>query len=327
MGKVLVHAITEHVEDAGVHSGDATLILPTQTISQGALEKVKTATQKIAKAFEISGPFNTQFLVKGNDVMVIECNLRASRSFPFVSKTIGVDFIDVATRVMVGESLDESRLPSLENPIIPVNYVGIKAPMFSWPRLREADPVLRCEMASTGEVACFGPNIYSAFLKAMLSTGFKLPQKGILIGIQHSFRPNFMSTAHQLHEEGFKLFATEGTSAWLNANDVQTIPVAWPSHETKNTTLPSISRLLSEGHIDLVVNLPNNNTKFLKDNFQIRRMAVDYGVPLITNFQVVKLFAEAIRYSSDLDATSLFHYRQREPRLSESSAAWLTCNL
>uniref|UniRef100_A0A8C1G0X4 Carbamoyl-phosphate synthase [ammonia], mitochondrial n=1 Tax=Cyprinus carpio TaxID=7962 RepID=A0A8C1G0X4_CYPCA len=310
MGKVLAHAITEHVEDAGVHSGDATLILPTQTISQGALEKVKTATQKIAKAFEISGPFNTQFLVKGNDVMVIECNLRASRSFPFVSKTIGVDLIDVATRVMVGEPLDESRLPSLENPIIPVDYVGIKAPMFSWPRLREADPVLRCEMASTGEVACFGPNIYSAFLKAMLSTGFKLPQKGILIGIQHSFRPNFMSTAHQLHEEGFKLYATEGTSAWLNANDVPTIPVAWPSHETKNTTLPSISRLISEGHIDLVVNLPNNNTKFLKDNFQIRRMAVDYGVPLITNFQVVKLFAEAIRYSSDLDATSLFHYRQ-----------------
>ncbi|KAI2660811.1 Carbamoyl-phosphate synthase [ammonia], mitochondrial [Labeo rohita] len=289
--------------------------------------KVKTATQKIAKAFEISGPFNTQFLVKGNDVMVIECNLRASRSFPFVSKTIGVDFIDVATRVMVGEPLDESRLPSLENPIIPVDYVGIKAPMFSWPRLREADPVLRCEMASTGEVACFGPNIYSAFLKAMLSTGFKLPQKGILIGIQHSFRPNFLSTAHQLHEEGFKLYATEGTSAWLIANDVPTIPVAWPSSESKNTALPTISRLISEGHIDLVVNLPNNNTKFLKDNFQIRRMAVDYGVPLITNFQVVKLFAEAIRYSSDLDATSLFHYRQREPRLSESSAAWLTCNL
>ncbi|KAK7154444.1 hypothetical protein R3I94_007692 [Phoxinus phoxinus] len=327
MGKVLAHAITEHVEDAGVHSGDATLILPTQTISQGALEKVKTATQKIAKTFEISGPFNTQFLVKGNDVMVIECNLRASRSFPFVSKTIGVDFIDVATRVMVGEPVDESHLPSLENPIIPIDYVGIKAPMFSWPRLREADPVLRCEMASTGEVACFGPNIYSAFLKAMLSTGFKLPQKGILIGIQHSFRPNFLSTAHQLHEEGFKLYATEGTSAWLNANDVPTTPVAWPSHETNNTPLRSISRLVSEGHIDLVVNLPNNNTKFLKDNFQIRRMAVDYGVPLITNFQVVKLFAEAIRYSSDLDATSLFHYRQREPRLSQSSAAWLTCNL
>ncbi|XP_067301197.1 carbamoyl-phosphate synthase [ammonia], mitochondrial [Pseudorasbora parva] len=327
IGKVLAHAITEHVEDAGVHSGDATLILPTQTISQGALEKVKTATQKIAMAFEISGPFNTQFLVKGNDVMVIECNLRASRSFPFISKTIGVDFIDLATRVMVDEPVDESHLPSLENPIIPVDYVGIKAPMFSWPRLREADPVLRCEMASTGEVACFGPNIYSAFLKAILSTGFKLPQKGILIGIQHSFRPNFLSTAYKLHEEGFKLYATEGTSAWLNANDVPTIPVAWPSHDTNNTPFPSISRLIIEGHIDLVVNLPNNNSKFLKDNFQIRRMAVDYGVPLITNFQVVKLFAEAIRYSSDLDATSLFHYRQREPRLSESSAAWLTRNL
>uniref|UniRef100_A0A8C1AWV5 Carbamoyl-phosphate synthase 1 n=2 Tax=Cyprinus carpio TaxID=7962 RepID=A0A8C1AWV5_CYPCA len=313
MGKVLAHAITEHVEDAGVHSGDTTLILPTQTISQGALEKVKTATQKIAKAFEISGPFNTQFLVKGNDVMVIECNLRASRSFSFVSKTIGVDFIDVATRVMLGEPLDESCLPSLENPIIPVDYVGIKAPMFPWPRLREADPVLCCKKTSTGEVACFGPNIYSAFLKAMLSTGFKLPQNGILTGIQHSFRLNFLSTAHQLHEEGFKLYATEGTSAWLNANDVPTISVAWPSQESKNTTLPSISRLISEGHTDLVVNLPNNNTKFLKDNFQIRRMAVDYGVPLITNFQV--------------NATSLFHYRQREPRLSESSAAWLTSNL
>uniref|UniRef100_A0A8B9KLP0 carbamoyl-phosphate synthase (ammonia) n=1 Tax=Astyanax mexicanus TaxID=7994 RepID=A0A8B9KLP0_ASTMX len=311
-GKVLVHAITEHVEDAGVHSGDATLMLPTQTISQGALEKVKTATRKIAKAFEISGPFNTQFLVKGNDVMVIECNLRASRSFPFVSKTIGVDFINVATRVMVGEPVNESQLPTLENPIIPVDYVGIKAPMFSWPRLRDADPVLRCEMASTGEVACFGPNIYSAFLKAMLSTGFKLPQKGILIGIQHSFRPDFLSTAHQLQEEGFKLYATEATSAWLNANDVSTTPVAWPRHEGKETTLPSISRLLSDGHIDLVVNLPNNNTKFLKDNFLIRRMAVDYGVPLITNFQVVKLFVEAIKYSSELDTTSLFHYRQRE---------------
>uniref|UniRef100_A0A087XCA4 Carbamoyl phosphate synthase arginine-specific large chain n=1 Tax=Poecilia formosa TaxID=48698 RepID=A0A087XCA4_POEFO len=310
--QVLVHAITEHVEDAGVHSGDATLMLPTQTISQGALEKVKIATRKIAQAFEISGPFNTQFLVKGNDVMVIECNLRASRSFPFVSKTIGVDFINVATKVMVGEPLNESRLPSLEKPIIPVDYVGIKAPMFSWPRLRDADPVLRCEMASTGEVACFGPNIYSAFLKAILSTGFKLPQKGILIGIQQSFRPNFLAAAHQLKEEGFKLYATEATSAWLCANDVPAIPVAWPSEKEGNTTLPSIKRLISQGHIDLVVNLPNNNTRHLKDNFLIRRMAVDHGVPLITNYQVVKLFAEAIRYAGDLDTTSLFHYRQKE---------------
>ncbi|XP_029968406.1 carbamoyl-phosphate synthase [ammonia], mitochondrial [Salarias fasciatus] len=311
-GKVLVHAITEHVEDAGVHSGDATLILPTQTISQGALEKVKIATRRIAHAFEISGPFNTQFLVKGNDVMVIECNLRASRSFPFVSKTIGVDFINVATKVMVGEPLNEASLPSLEKPIIPIDYVGIKAPMFSWPRLRDADPVLRCEMASTGEVACFGPNIYSAFLKAMLSTGFKLPQKGILIGIQHSFRPNFLATAHQLKEEGFKLYATEATSAWLCANDVPAIPVSWPTQNEGENNLPSIKRLIREGDIDLVVNLPNNNTRYVKDNFIIRRMAVDYGVPLITNYQVVKLFAEAVRYAGELDTTSLFHYRQKE---------------
>uniref|UniRef100_A0A8C9TTT6 Carbamoyl phosphate synthase arginine-specific large chain n=1 Tax=Scleropages formosus TaxID=113540 RepID=A0A8C9TTT6_SCLFO len=299
-GKVGSHAITEHVEDAGVHSGDATLMLPTQTISQGALEKVKTATRKIAKAFQISGPFNTQFLVKGNDVMVIECNLRASRSFPFVSKTIGVDLINVATRVMVGESLDDLRLPSLENPIIPVDYVGIKV------RTCTTKPL------SQGCVACFGPNIYSAFLKAILSTGFKLPQKGILIGIQHSFRPQFLATAHQLKDEGFKLYATEATSAWLNANDVHTTPVAWPSQETKDASLPSINRLISEGQIDLVVNLPNNNTKFVRDNFLIRRMAVDHGVPLITNFQVVKLFAEAIKHTSELDTTSLFHYRQRD---------------
>ncbi|TKS67375.1 Carbamoyl-phosphate synthase [ammonia], mitochondrial [Collichthys lucidus] len=291
--QVLVHAITEHVEDAGVHSGDATLMLPTQTISQGALEKVKIATRKIAQAFEISGPFNTQFLVKGNDVMVIECNLRASRSFPFVSKTIGVDFINVATKVMVGEPMDEASLPSLEKPIIPIDFVGIKAPMFSWPRLRDADPVLRCEMASTGEVACFGPNIYSAFLKAMLSTGFKLPQKGILIGIQHSFRPNFLATAHQLKEEGFKEIDEKKLTYF--ACDL--------THQ---------SRLISEGHIDLVVNLPNNNSRHLKDNFVIRRMAVDHGVPLITNYQVVKLFAEAIRYAGELDTTSLFHYRQKE---------------
>ncbi|TWW80671.1 carbamoyl-phosphate synthase [ammonia], mitochondrial isoform X1 [Takifugu flavidus] len=311
-GRVLVHAITEHVEDAGVHSGDATLILPTQTISQGALEKVKIAVRKIAQAFEISGPFNTQFLVKGNDVMVIECNLRASRSFPFVSKTIGVDFISVATKAMVGEPLDEASLPSLERPIIPTDFVGIKAPMFSWPRLREADPVLRCEMASTGEVACFGQNIYSAFLKAMLSTGFKLPQNGILIGIQHSFRPKFLATAHQLKEEGFKLYATEATSAWLCANDVPATPVAWPSQKEGHTSLPGIKRLINEGHIDLVVNLPNNNSRHLKDNFVIRRLAIDHGVPLITNYQVVKLFAEAICHAGELDTSSLFHYRQKD---------------
>ncbi|EPY81430.1 hypothetical protein CB1_000739001, partial [Camelus ferus] len=289
-GRVISHAISEHVEDAGVHSGDATLMLPTQTISQGAIEKVKDATRKIAKAFAISGPFNVQFLVKGNNVLVIECNLRASRSFPFVSKTLGVDFIDVATKVMIGENVDEKPLPTLEHPIIPADYVAIKAPMFSWPRLRDADPILRCEMASTGEVACFGEGIHTAFLKAMLSTGFKIPQKGILIGIQ--------------------LFATEATSDWLNANNVPATPVAWPSQEGQNPSLSSIRKLIRDGSIDLVINLPNNNTKFVHDNYVIRRTAVDSGIALLTNFQVTKLFAEAVKKSRSVDAKSLFHYRQ-----------------
>lgn len=308
-GRVISHAISEHVEDAGVHSGDATLMIPTQSISQGAIEKVKIATKKIATAFAISGPFNVQFLVRGNDVLVIECNLRASRSFPFVSKTLGVDFIDVATKVMIGEKIDESSLPTLERPVIPADYVGIKAPMFSWPRLRGADPVLKCEMASTGEVACFGQNVYSAFLKAMISTGFKLPQKGILIGIQHSFRPHFLGTAQTLKDEGFKLYATEATADWLNANDITATPVAWPSQEGQSGP-SSIYKLIKEGNIDMVINLPNNNTKYVRDNFAIRRTAVDTGTALLTNFQVVKMFAEAIKYSGDLDAKSLFHYRQ-----------------
>ncbi|GAB0191795.1 carbamoyl-phosphate synthase, mitochondrial [Grus japonensis] len=265
VSQVISHAISEHVEDAGVHSGDATLVLPTQTISQGALEKVKAATKKIANAFVISGPFNIQFLVRGNDVLVIECNLRASRSFPFVSKTLGVDFIDVATKVMIGQEVNESSLPTLEHPIIPSKYVGIK-------------------------VACFGEDVYSAFQKAMLATGFTFPKEGILIGIQ--------------------LYATEATSDWLNANGIPANPVAWPSQESQSPSLPSVRRLVRDGKIDLVINLPNSNTKFVHDNYVIRRMAIDGGIALLTNFQVTKLFAEAVKYSGKLDSRSLFHYRQ-----------------
>ncbi|XP_019512404.1 PREDICTED: carbamoyl-phosphate synthase [ammonia], mitochondrial [Hipposideros armiger] len=293
-GRVISHAMSEHVEDAGVHSGDATLMLPTQTISQGAIEKVKDATRKIAKAFAISGPFNVQFLVKGNEVLVIECNLRASRSFPFVSKTLGVDFIDVATKVMIGENIDEKPLPTLDHPIIPADYVAIKAPMFSWPRLRDADPILRCEMASTGEVACFGEGIHSAFLKAMLSTGFKIPQKGILIGIQVG-------------------------GVWLCACLWVMLEWLWERSSIvvyKRGDLQVFvhfvysARLIRDGSIDLVINLPNNNTKFVHDNYVIRRTAVDSGIALLTNFQVTKLFAEAVQKSRSVDSKSLFHYRQ-----------------
>ncbi|KAF2987330.1 hypothetical protein EK904_002367 [Melospiza melodia maxima] len=274
--------------------------------------RVKAATKKIAKAFAISGPFNIQFLVQGSKVLVIECNLRASRSFPFVSKTLGVDFIDVATKVMIGKQVNESSLPTMEHPIFPSRYVGIKAPMFSWSRLRDADPILRCEMASTGEVACFGEDVYSAFQKALLATGFTFPKKGILIGIQESFRPRFLSVAELLHEQGFKLYATEATSAWLNASGIPANPVAWPSQESQSPGLPSVRRLLRDRKVDLVINLPNSSTRFLHDNYVIRRMAIDTGTALLTNFKVTKLFAEALKYSGKLDSRSLFHYRQTD---------------
>ncbi|NXO01731.1 CPSM synthase, partial [Rhinopomastus cyanomelas] len=309
-GRVVSHAVSEHVEDAGVHSGDATLVLPTQTISQGALEKVKAATRKIATAFAISGPFNVQFLVRGDDVLVIECNLRASRSFPFVSKTLGVDFVDVATKVMIGEEVNEASLPTLEQPMIPSGFVGVKAPMFSWSRLRDADPVLRCEMASTGEVACFGDDLHSAFRKAMLATGFTFPRKGVLLGLHKSFQSRFLSVAQLLREEGLKLYVTEGTFDWLRANGIPANPVAWPSQENQSLNLPSARRLLSDGQVDLVINLPSSSTQFVQDDYVIRRMAVDSGIALLTNFQVTKLFAEAVKHSGKLDSKSLFHYRQ-----------------
>uniref|UniRef100_A0A8D0E6U4 Carbamoyl phosphate synthase arginine-specific large chain n=1 Tax=Salvator merianae TaxID=96440 RepID=A0A8D0E6U4_SALMN len=309
-GKIVCHAVSEHVEDAGVHSGDATLMFPAQTISQGALEKVKIVAGRIADAFAISGPFNIQFLIRGNDVLVIECNLRASRSFPFISKSLGLDFIDVATKVMTGEQICEATLPSLGKPMIPSDYVGIKVPMFSWPRLRDADPVLRCEMASTGEVACFGESIHSAFLKAMVSAGFKLPQKGILLGIQPSFCSKFLDEAQQLHSQGFKLYATEATSSWLHANGISVSPVAWPSRESTDPILLSLKQLIKERSIDLVINLSNNDTKFGHDNYLIRRTAIDSGISLLTNLQVAKLFTEAIKHSGKLDSKTLFHFRQ-----------------
>ncbi|XP_071791586.1 carbamoyl-phosphate synthase [ammonia], mitochondrial-like [Asterias amurensis] len=310
-GKVVAHAITEHVENAGVHSGDATLILPPQTISKEVIKKIKDATAKIAKKFNISGPFNSQFLAKDNEIMVIECNLRASRSFPFVSKTINCDFIDVATKVMLKEPFDPNMLPSLDNPFIPQGYVGIKAPMFSWPRLRDADPLLRCEMASTGEVACFGPTVNAAFLKALLSTGFKLPKQNILIGMQKKFQPVILPTVHKFHRMGYKLFATEKTAEYLNNHNIKAEVVAWPlADQHEKTDAPSAIKLIQSKEIDLVINLPNNNTRYTQDNYLIRRCAIDSGIPLMTNFEVVKLFAEALKDVGKLDATTLFHFKK-----------------
>ena len=308
-GEVVTYAISEHVENAGVHSGDATLVLPPQNISEETLKKVKEVTRKIAKKFEISGPFNTQFLAKDGKVLVIETNLRASRSFPFVSKTTGSDFISVATKVMTDTPLVDRERRPLDSPLLPEGYVGIKAPMFSWPRLRDADPVLKCEMASTGEVACFGPNVHTAFLKALLSTGFKIPKKAILIGIQHSFQPDFLPTAYQLHRLGFDIYATQATAEYLNAHRIPAKSAQWPLKEDGPD--PSATRLIQDGVVDLVINLPNQNTKYTENNYLIRRTAIDSGVPLLTNFQVVQLFAEAIAKAPYVDSGSLTHYQKR----------------
>ncbi|XP_041374457.1 carbamoyl-phosphate synthase [ammonia], mitochondrial-like [Gigantopelta aegis] len=308
-GMVVTHAICEHVENAGVHSGDATLILPTQTIGEEALEIIRGATSKIAKKFEISGPFNIQFLVKDNDVKVIELNLRASRSCPFVSKTIGTDFIATATKVMLGVELNLAELPTLDNPHNPSTYVGIKAPMFSWPRLRDADPLLKCEMASTGEVACFGRTKYTAFLKALMSAGFKMPKDGgsVLVGVQKSFLPHFLPIAKRLSTLGYQIYATDKTAEYLNIHYIPAQTVSWPVSED-HCGFPVATKLIEDKMIDLVVNLPNHQTKYITDNYVIRRAAIDCAVPLITNFEVTKLLVESLDYVGHVKATSLFDY-------------------
>ncbi|XP_048579513.1 carbamoyl-phosphate synthase [ammonia], mitochondrial isoform X2 [Nematostella vectensis] len=312
-GHVVCHAISEHVENAGVHSGDATLILPPQNIRSDDIAKIKEVTSKIAKRFNISGPFNMQFLVKDNRVMVIECNLRASRSFPFVSKTIGKDFIECATKIMVNHPQDLKAFPDLNTPLQPQGFVGIKAPMFSWPRLRDADPLLRCEMASTGEVACFGRTVNSAFLMALLSTGFKIPEKNVMIGIQQDFQHEFLPTANKLHRMGYKLFATDATSKYLKDHNIPAQTVSWPLHPEGE--YPNAGRLISEKKIDMVINLPNQNTKYVKDNYIIRRAAIDNGIPLITNFEVTKLLAQALSERSTLEASTLFHFQKETHRV------------
>ncbi|GFO26739.1 carbamoyl-phosphate synthase [ammonia], mitochondrial-like [Plakobranchus ocellatus] len=308
-GQVVAHAICEHVENAGVHSGDATLMMPAQTIQEEALAIVRDVTARIAQRFEISGPFNIQFLIRDSDVKVIELNLRASRSCPFVSKTINTDFISLATRVMMGEEVDTKHLPTLDNPHEPTSYVGIKAPMFSWPRLRDADPVLKCEMASTGEVACFGRTKYTAFLKALMSAGFRLPPEGgnILVGAQKSFFPFFLPLAKQLSQKGYKIFATERTSEYMDLHYIPTTPVSWTAQDEGE--FPSPIKLIQDKKIDLVINLPNQKTKYVQDNYLIRRAAIDSGVPLITNFEVAKLFVESLDYAKEVKPMSLFDYR------------------
>merc|ERR1712003_273198 len=312
-GNLISAAIHEHIENAGVHSGDATLVLPPQDLTAYQMERVRDAARKITKRLNITGPVNIQFVAKGTDVMCIECNVRASRSFPFVSKTMGVDLIEAATKAIVGEDTSDMNLPTLETRDRPSQYVGVKAPMFSFTRLRGSDPVLGVEMASTGEVACFGANKNEAFLKALLSTGFKMPKKNILLSVQSSLENDMTHSAYQLHELGYNIFATKATGEVLQKNGVPCTIAAYPTEPEKD--VQNAEELIREKEICMVVNVPTYESKRLEDNFIMRRTAVDFGIPLLTNMNLFKVFANAAHKHVEgeltgLDATTLFeHYK------------------
>jgi carbamoyl-phosphate synthase large subunit len=286
-GELVVSAVSEHVENAGVHSGDATLVLPPQRTYLETVRRIRRISARIAAALRIHGPFNIQFLAKGNDVSVIECNLRASRSFPFVSKVLGVNFIDVAAAVMMGRPV-----PVHSGSATDLEYVGVKAPHFSFTRLEGADPVLGVEMASTGEVGCLGDDFEEAFLKALLSVGFRLPvRKALLSTGPIGDKAAFLESARILHAMDVELYATEGTAAFLAANDIPATLLHWPTDARSPNTLEYLERRA----FDLVINIPKHSgEEELTNDYLIRRKAADFGIPLITNIQLAQRFVEAI---------------------------------
>jgi len=315
-GELIAAAIHEHIENAGVHSGDATLVLPAQDLSAYTKERVRDASRKIAKQLNITGPVNIQFVAKGTDVMCIECNVRASRSFPFVSKTMNVDYIEAATKAIMGHPTDDMNLPTLETRDRPNGYVGVKCPMFSFTRLRGSDPVLGVEMASTGEVACFGKTKEEAFLKALLSTNFQIPNKNVMLSVQESLQEDVTHCAYQLHELGYTLYATKDTAEVLERNRVPCQIVSYPSERGTVEGL-NVVDMLKNNKIGLVINIPTHESKRLDDNYQMRRTAVDYGIPLLTNMNLVKVFTNAMHtYEKEgfvgLEPVSLFEHYSKE---------------
>jgi carbamoyl-phosphate synthase/aspartate carbamoyltransferase len=307
-GKMIGHFISEHVENAGVHSGDATLILPPQDLDPETVRRIEDATRKIGYALNVTGPFNIQFIAKDNEIKVIECNVRASRSFPFVSKVMGVDLIEMATKAIAG-------LPLVEYPEvnIPPDYVGVKVPQFSFSRLSGADPVLGVEMASTGEVACFGRTKYEAYMKALLSTGFKLPKKNILLSIG-SFKDKLemLPYIEKLHKMGFKLFATAGTADYIREHNipVKFLEVLGGGPDQGQKPEYSLTTHLANNLIDLYINLPSSNrfrrpANYVSRGYLTRRMAVDYQTPLVTNVKNAKILIEAMTRQYDLEVSKV----------------------
>jgi carbamoyl-phosphate synthase large subunit len=282
-GELVAYAISEHVEFAGVHSGDATMVFPAQKVYFETLRRIKKISRQISKALDISGPFNIQFLAKDNDIKVIECNLRASRSFPFVSKVLKTNFIDLATQVMLGKEVEKPN-----SSIFDIDYIGIKAPQFSFSRLSKADPILGVDMSSTGEVGCIGDDFYEAILKAMLSVGYRFPKKNILLSTgPYRSKVELLNSCRMLLEKGYHLFATHGTAQFLEMNGIESTTLAWPDENKKPNTLD----YLKGGMIDLVINIPKDlSTSELSNDYTIRRSAVDFNIPLITNARLASAF-------------------------------------
>ena len=285
-GEIIAYAISEHIEFAGVHSGDATIQFPPQKTYIETIRRIKRISRKIAEELQISGPFNIQYLARDNDIKVIECNLRASRSFPFVSKVLKLNFIDLATRIMLGKKV-EKPFKSLFD----IDYVGIKASQFSFNRLQNADPVLGVDMASTGEVGCLGEDTQCAILKAMLSVGYRIPKKNILLSTGDAKQKvEMLSVAHLLQQKGYSLFATGGTSRYLTENGIPNTLVYWPNEKSQ----PQALDLLHRKEIDMVVNIPKDLTTGELDNgYRIRRAAVDLNIPLFTNARLASAFISA----------------------------------
>ena len=286
-GEIIMYAISEHIEFAGVHSGDATIQFPAQKLYVETVRRIKKISKQIAKELNISGPFNIQYLAKGNEIKVIECNLRASRSFPFVSKVLKINFIELATRVMLGLPVEKPNKNEFD-----LDYVGIKASQFSFNRLQKADPVLGVDMASTGEVGCIGDDVSEAILKSMLSVGQRIPEKNILLSTGTAKQKVAMlDAARLLAKKGYNLYATGGTHRFFAENGIPSTLVYWPSETGKE---PQALTLLHEKKIDMVVNIPRDLSAGELDNgYKIRRAAIDLNIPLITNARLASAFINA----------------------------------
>ncbi|KAK4899557.1 Carbamoyl-phosphate synthase [Elasticomyces elasticus] len=304
-GVMIGHFVSEHVENAGVHSGDATLILPPQDLDPETVRKIEDATRKIGDALNVTGPYNIQFIAKDNEIKVIECNVRASRSFPFVSKVMGLDLIEMATKAMTGIPVRE--YPPLN---VPADYVGVKVPQFSFSRLSGADPVMGVEMASTGEVACFGRTKYEAYIKGLIATGFKLPKKNILLSIG-SFKDKIelLPSIEKLHKMGYKLYATAGTADFLDEHGISA-QFLEALHDSDQRQEYSLTHALANNLIDLYINLPSSNkfrrpASYMSKGYRTRRMAVDYQTPLVTNVKIAKILIEAISRNYDMNISKV----------------------